>query len=857
MNKDFSLSNGDTSENPAIWETEPKDNVDLDIYYEAGQAYPTTVTEKNIELFAPVGSVVSFPEDSRPFNGVTSAGISSPQIITGPVQVGNWSEVTGSTSLELVLSEGVNQYWDNNGYGESMNYNGIKIRFTRSDGGYTTATVSNVNQVTGAGFVRSLIVEFDSTETGLSWYNCFSFGNGIESNRIRDDFNAMTLSNGVKASTTLDSKYKEEHRKNGLIYSGLYNSTNGVNNLNQFIMAEKITKDLNPTYGSIQKLFSRRISLIAFCEDRVVGITANKNALYNADGNPQIVASNAVLGDANPFVGDYGISKNPESFARQSYRAYFTDKQRGAVLRLSMDGLTPISDAGMHDYFRDNLRLSDQLIGTYDEHKEDYNLTLNNYLPTNLITNSEIDEGSNLGSYITNPEELITNGDLNNGTPWVAPVPWAQVSTINGNPTIDTTTEIILHEEVLPIPTTATVAIDEIPASSDAFALNYVTSPRDIFYPGTNHNSNPFYGPGTGYAQRQWYLADGTLMANVSNSATSNQDDKWSWEAGSQETYARFVPIGAGSVIIPHGSMPVLNNEVITFKASVSAPTNHQDLNQCGVDSEAAYISYRLELVYDDGNGNDIRVEDNFLDDSPGHEPKGYVDLIDYTALNANGTFNDWPGGGGGNNTTGRQNISLQKKWKFKSVDQIEASQDGKISDGEGGRRDLPITPGDAGYSAPKGLSAKDASNFKKSYTVLYDDNGTQIGPSGATAPYTAVPLTQPQLGSGNEENRRAVYYNLKFKLTAWFTDGSGASTGPFQHNSDSNAQNVENNPVFPGNAGNGKVAFYINYVAGWKDKWYLGHGYDTGNSNASSVTTSTPIQAVFAGQVGQTGSFI
>ena len=32
-------------------------------------------------------------------------------------------------------------------------------------------------------------------------------------------------------------------------------------------------------------------------------------------------------------------------------------EQRGAVLRLSMDGLTPISDAGMHDYFRDNLKL--------------------------------------------------------------------------------------------------------------------------------------------------------------------------------------------------------------------------------------------------------------------------------------------------------------------------------------------------------------------------------------------------------------------------------------------------------------------------------------------------------------------
>ena len=30
----------------------------------------------------------------------------------------------------------------------------------------------------------------------------------------------------------------------GLIFSGLYNSTSGVNNLNQFIQAENITKDL-------------------------------------------------------------------------------------------------------------------------------------------------------------------------------------------------------------------------------------------------------------------------------------------------------------------------------------------------------------------------------------------------------------------------------------------------------------------------------------------------------------------------------------------------------------------------------------------------------------------------------------
>ena len=88
----------------------------------------------------------------------------------------------------------------------------------------------------------------------LAWHNCYSFGNGVESNRIRDVFNAQQISNGVKVSTVLSEDFGEQHRGYGLIYSGIYNSNSGVNNLNQFIQAEKITKDLNPTYGSIQKL---------------------------------------------------------------------------------------------------------------------------------------------------------------------------------------------------------------------------------------------------------------------------------------------------------------------------------------------------------------------------------------------------------------------------------------------------------------------------------------------------------------------------------------------------------------------------------------------------------------------------
>ena len=77
----------------------------------------------------------------------------------------------------------------------------------------------------------------------------------------------------------------------------------GINNLNQFIAAEKITKDLNPKYGTIQKLHTRNTNLLTLCEDKVFKILANKDALFNADGSVNLVATENVLGQATPMLG--------------------------------------------------------------------------------------------------------------------------------------------------------------------------------------------------------------------------------------------------------------------------------------------------------------------------------------------------------------------------------------------------------------------------------------------------------------------------------------------------------------------------------------------------------------------------
>jgi hypothetical protein len=233
----------------------------------------------------------------------------------------------------------------------------------------------------------------------LSYFNCYSFGNGVESNRIRDDFNAKTIAKGVKASTTLDAKYEEESRKNSLIFSGLYNDNSNTNQLNQFIMAEAITKELDPSYGSIQKLHARDTNLIVLCEDKVLKVLADKDALYNADGSANVLSANRFLGQATPYVGEYGISNQPESFATHGYQAYFTDKARGVVIRLSQDGITPISDHGMKDYFSDNLVTDklDHMIGSYDNRKRLYNITI---LDSSVATDFSLDTGNRTLSFM-------------------------------------------------------------------------------------------------------------------------------------------------------------------------------------------------------------------------------------------------------------------------------------------------------------------------------------------------------------------------------------------------------------------------------------------------------------------------
>tara|TARA_R100000935_G_scaffold58460_1_gene95691 strand:+ start:382 stop:1938 length:1557 start_codon:yes stop_codon:yes gene_type:complete len=204
----------------------------------------------------------------------------------------------------------------------------------------------------------------------------------IEEARIRGGFNNTSIDLGVKAYLVEDN-INSQIRFNSLIYSGIYNSRTGVNNTNQFSVADDITKSADPANASIQKLYAEDTNLIIFQEDKVSRALIDKDAIYSAEGSASITSTALVIGQIIAYAGEYGISTDPFSFAVYGNRKYFTDRKRNCVLRLSSgtgggNGITEISSYGMHDFFRDELS-NDQVTkirGGWDIHTKNYVLSI-------------------------------------------------------------------------------------------------------------------------------------------------------------------------------------------------------------------------------------------------------------------------------------------------------------------------------------------------------------------------------------------------------------------------------------------------------------------------------------------------
>jgi hypothetical protein len=220
---------------------------------------------------------------------------------------------------------------------------------------YNSFWMKNLNDLNGnsvwpKGYPYQVAGAFPGTAVDQT--NGFTNNWQIEESRIRGGYNNTQVDLGVKAYIVEDEP-NQQHRSNSLIYSGIFNSRTGINQTNQFSVAEDITRSIDPVNGSIQKLYAEDTNLLIFQEKKVSYSLIDKDAIYTAEGQAITTTGNQVIGQNKAYLGEWGISTDPLSFAIYGYQKYFTDANKGVVLRLSRDGITEISSYGMIDYFRD------------------------------------------------------------------------------------------------------------------------------------------------------------------------------------------------------------------------------------------------------------------------------------------------------------------------------------------------------------------------------------------------------------------------------------------------------------------------------------------------------------------------
>jgi hypothetical protein len=127
--------------------------------------------------------------------------------------------------------------------------------------------------------------------------------------------------------------------------------------------------------------------LLIFQERKVNNALIDKDAIFTAEGSAITTSGRLVIGQITPIAGNWGISKDPLSFAVYGYQKYFVDRNRNAVLRLAGGQIAEISNFGMIDFFRDTLSAvtsTGVILGAYDNYNQNYVLSIqpnNRYEP--------------------------------------------------------------------------------------------------------------------------------------------------------------------------------------------------------------------------------------------------------------------------------------------------------------------------------------------------------------------------------------------------------------------------------------------------------------------------------------------
>lgn len=251
---------------------------------------------------------------------------------------------------------------------------------------------------------------------GDTYYRKRSINSGIETYKVNIDSQLYSDSWQSKISdigrpNVVDKNAKRTNRITTIYYSDRFIPETNINGLNGFFDTSFETYDRK--YGSIQKLFSQDKRLDCYQETKTGKILVEENVIFDQFDQGTIGSSSKVLSKIIYYKGDYG-TLNPESFVENEGRRYWFDVRNGKVLRLSNDGITPLSDKKMHGYFESKsnfysaFNLLPEVWGVFDENFDEYIVAFGSVSRPEGFTPDELALVSSQADQVTETRDGLT-----------------------------------------------------------------------------------------------------------------------------------------------------------------------------------------------------------------------------------------------------------------------------------------------------------------------------------------------------------------------------------------------------------------------------------------------------------------
>jgi hypothetical protein len=147
---------------------------------------------------------------------------------------------------------------------------------------------------------------------------------------------------GQGRALVIDEAAKSQYFPALIRFSQSFIQGTNINNLNRFYPEN--FEEADNSFGDILRLKTRENFIRIFQRYKVGMMPIYRSIIVDNATSSQVAISEKLLNKPNYYAGEYGIDKYGSSLVSSDYGDYFLDTINRAIVRVSLDGMTNISD---------------------------------------------------------------------------------------------------------------------------------------------------------------------------------------------------------------------------------------------------------------------------------------------------------------------------------------------------------------------------------------------------------------------------------------------------------------------------------------------------------------------------------